>query len=404
MVEELPKSVKGAELVTGIVGTIDIGSTLAKIIEFKTEEANTETIRKRIHEFIEACKTTYMADWLRYAQKDFDDVKSEQKILWQAYLKETVTKTRNQLMQSVLGLGATASMLGLETKIYNSVTGLDVLTDGLYGIPQQIALEKARRYWNRTLSPNYPNEKDLLLLWKNAKETTDNVKKYYQEIHGLKEDYVDDIVEMRKYQLGYPSLNILNSLYQLNRIGKTTLKEYMKANYGYSEKMCEDVLDLIDYTPSPFEILRLSDLIPIDVAWAEQQLRENGLAPAERAIYQKAISQRPLRDEITRMASTLYELYQYGAMSDKEFLSFLDSFNITDKEKEAKLKVAKLLREKYVRLLKRDARIYLYRKGVYLEEELKEKLIQIGFSLDVVNSIVELEAAKMGKEYFIEEE
>jgi len=292
----------------------------------------------------------------------------------------------------------TAQAIALESRYYQLFQGHDLWVKALVGYPSDIAAEKIRRYWNKQTGYEYPSEKDLLLLWKLGLETREKVEDYYREIEALPAETAKNIVEMRKWQVGWPSLRDMNVLLQLQKIDKSDVINYMRYNYGFSTTMAENMLDLLDYTPSPSEILRLSDLIPLDMNWVEEQLKENGLAKTERDIYIKAIRKRPLRDEATRMSTVLIELYQYGAINDSEFKKCLSQLELTTEEINAKLILAKVLRQKYITLLKRDAKIYLYRKGVYDEETLREKLTYIGIDLAVANAIVELEAAKKGVE------
>jgi hypothetical protein len=54
------------------------------------------------------------------------------------------------------------------------------------------------------------------------------------------------------------------------------------------------------------------------------------------------------------------------------------------------------MRAKYVLKLRRDAKIYLYRRGVLTENQLYDELRKLGIADEVANAITENEAAKKG--------
>ena len=377
--------INAANLILDIITGFKDVQEFNRAVEVLNEElVNIETKRLKFWSDMAKLKPEHV--WSKFIEK------------WSDTWQPVYEAWNQQISQGRAGNQLTSQAWAQIARVRMMAYGYDVFLKSLIGIPSDIAATQSERFWNKITGYEYPSEKDLLLLWKLGKESQDTLLNFYREVGALSEERARNIVQLRKWQVGYPNLTAMIALEQLGKVEHQDVIDYMRHNYGYSQDMAEKVYDLVDYTPSPFEIMRLSDLIPLDPSWVEKQLKENAMGQTEREIYLKAISQRPLRQEADRMASTLMTLYQYGCIGDTEFKNCLSQLNQSAREIEAKLLVAKLLRAKYVMLLKRDAKIYLYRKGIYDETTLRNKLTALGISLDVANAIVELEAAKMGVE------
>jgi hypothetical protein len=392
------EGIRVESFVVSVLDQINAGNLILNIITGAKDIDAFKQALSTLDNELSKISLDYSAFWNKFAKMETEQAWSTFFSKWQNIWLPAFEAWNQQISEARAGNTLTSQAWAQIARIRMLGYGYDAFIKALIGIPSDIAVTKAERYWNKLIGYEYPPEKDLILLWKLGKEKAETVINYYRENLALNEERAKNITELRKWQVGYPSLPLMIALEQLNKIEHTTVIDYMKNNYGYDTTMAENVYNLVDYTPSPFEIMRLSDLIPLDNTWVEQQLKENGMTKDVRDIYLKAIAQRPLRQEAERMAATLMTLYQYGCINDSEFKDCLSKLNQNTKEIDAKLLVAKLLREKYVTLLKRDAKIYLYRRGVYSESTLRDKLVSLGISLDVANAIVELEAAKQGIE------
>jgi hypothetical protein len=86
-----------------------------------------------------------------------------------------------------------------------------------------------------------------------------------------------------------------------------------------------------------------------------------------------------------------------GTIIDSEFERLLDVYAVSIYEKEAKRTAAKLLLDKNIKKMLRDAEIYLYRTGYYTSpDQLFTALVRIGIRVEVANAITRLEAARKG--------
>jgi hypothetical protein len=393
------KTVTGSQLISGLVGTVDIGSMIQKVIEIQREIDNTEALLKSINAFVESLPTGVFRTWQDIASKDFDFTKDSVRDLLITNLKMNAGLTRDQLMQSALGYGASASMIGFKNKLLATFYDVGTLTDMLIGIPQTIAYRRAERYWNKQLAPEYPNDRDLFMLYRlGIRVKADYINKL-REIDGISAKDAENIAEMREWQIGQPNLRDAFLWYKMGYKSLTWFKELAKKGFGFKEEDIVALMDTLDYNPSIGELLRLSDLIPLDPKWVESNLDELGVPEEDKQVYKDAIQKRVIRDEVNKAWSIILDNYAWGLHNETEIRSLLKDWKFSDTEINLRVQIGELTKLKLRVKLLRDAQVYLYRNGVIDEGELMVRLVNIGLSKDIANAIVRYEAAKKGIDF-----
>jgi hypothetical protein len=396
------KTVTGSQLVTGIIGTVDLGSMIAKVVEVQREIDNTNLLLIATNSFIESLPTGIFRTWIDTASKDFEFTKDSVRDLLISALKMNAGLTRDQLMQSALGYGASASMIGFKNKLLATFYDVGTLTDMLVGIPQTIAYKRSERYWNKQLAPEYPNDKDLFMLYRlGLRAKTDYINKL-REIDGITSKDAENITEMRDWQIGQPSLRDAFLWYSKGYKSLAWFKNLCKKGFGFKEEDITALMDTLDYNPSISEMLRLSDLIPLDSTWIESNLDELGVPSEDKKVYKDAIEKRVIRDEVNKAWSIILDNYAWGLHSETEIRDLLKDWKFSETEIDLRVEIGELTKLKLRVKLLRDAQVYLYRNNVLDEGDLMIRLVNIGLSKDIANAIVRYEAAKKGIDFEIE--
>jgi hypothetical protein len=258
------------------------------------------------------------------------------------------------------------------------------------------AKTKAVRYWNKELSPEYPSERDSFMLYRLGKWSKTDFINYLREEQGLKPSDAENITEIREWQTGKPSLRDAYLMVKKGYVSKQYFIDLATKGFGFTQKDANMLYDHFSYDFSPSELLRLSDLIPLDSNWVDRKLDANGLDSTDKAIFKAALEKRLVRDEINKIWSLLLDAYQWGLFTEKDIKDLLQNWKFSKTEIDLRLQTGELVKLKLRVKLLRDAEIYLYRQGVITETKLLTNLMDIGITKDIANAIVRYEAAKKG--------
>jgi hypothetical protein len=396
MVKLPTREIATGELVSGLVGTVDIGNLISQAINLNLDISRSQEILTRIANYVTNSLPSLLTDARNRASETNTQLISEAKTLLPSNLKFIVDNIRNQSAQSAAGFTMTATMLAQETKFYTALNQVDLLSTVLFDIPALIAKTKAVRYWNKELAPEYPSEKDSFMLYRLGKWSKTDFINYLREDQGIKSSDAENITDMREFQIGKPSLRDAYLMVQKGYKNKQYFIDIATKGFGFTKDDAETLYDHLSYDFSPSELLRLSDLIPLESSWIDKKLNANGLDSTDKAIFKAAIEKRTVRDEINKAWSLILDAYQWGLFTEADLTELLENWNFSQTEIDLRLQTGELLKLKLRVKLLRDAEVYLYRQGVITEEELLTRLVNIGIAKDIANAIMRYEAAKKG--------
>ena len=403
MVKLPTREVATGELVSGIVGTVDIGNLISQAINLKTDMDRSQEILDRISKYVTDTLPSLLTNARDRASEANTQLLSEAKTFLPSYLRFIVNNIRNQSAQAAAGFTMSATMLAEETKLYTALNQVDLLSTVLFDIPALIAKTKAVRYWNKELAPEYPSERDGFMLYRLGKWSKTDFINYLREDQGIKSTDAENITDMREFQIGKPSLRDAYLMVQKGYKNKQYFLDIAIKGFGFTKEDAETLYDHFSYDFSPSELLRLSDLIPLESSWIDKKLTANGLDSTDRAIFKAAIEKRTVRDEINKAWSLLLDAYQWGLFTQADLTELLENWNFSQTEIGLRLQTGELLKLKLRVKLLRDAEVYLYRQGVITETDLLTRLVNIGIAKDIANAIVRYEACKKGIDWEIPE-
>ena len=445
------KETSATQLLTGVLGTIDIGATVAEVAKLQMDLEHAKKERENLSRIADILKTEAYNYWFNRATLSPEKLVSDAKSWLESALTAIRTFTWDELMYSAGGFRVSANMVGMQAKFNQMLFTPDVAYDIIAGIPQQKATEKAERYWNKLYAPNLPSERDMFMLYRVGKKSKEDFINRLREVDGLTVSDAENIAELREWQTGVPSLSEAYFLYRIGYRSLDWFKKVAKYGYGFSDDLISDLvryydwrtgqpslrdaylwysmgyknfewfkglatkgfgfresdvsalIDVLDYNPSISEMLRLSDLVPLPSEKVDEWLDELGVPVEDKEIYKSALEKRVVRDEINKAWNIILENAIWGLHTDKEVSDLLEKWNFGKQEIKTRLDIIQLGKLKLRVKLLRDAEIYLYRQGKITENDLLTKLVNLGISKDIANAIVRLEAAKKGVEWEIPE-
>jgi hypothetical protein len=401
MVKLPAKEIATGELVSGIVGTVDIGNLIGQAINLNVDISRSQEILTRITNYVTDSLPYLLTDAKNRASEANTQLISEAKTLLPSNLKFIVDNIRDQSAQSASGFTMTATMLAQETKLYTALNQVDLLSSVLFDIPALIAKTKAVRYWNKELAPEYPSERDSFMLYRLGKWSKNDFVNFLREDQGIKSSDAETIADMREFQTGKPSLRDAYLMVQKGYVNKQFFIDIATKGFGFTETDANTLYNHFSYDFSPSELLRLSDLIPLESSWIDKKLNANGMDSTDKAIFKAAIEKRVIRDEINKAWSLILDAYQWGLFTETDLTGLLEDWNFSETEIGLRLQTGELLKLKLRVKLLRDAEVYLYRQGVETETDLLTNLVNIGIAKDIANAIVRYEAAKKGIDWEI---
>jgi len=401
MVKLPTREVATGELVSGIVGTVDIGSIIERAINLQQDISRSGEIRDRILNYVNNILPSLSSDARSRATKNGQELLADAQMFLPSYLSFITKNLFNQAAQSASGFSMSATMLAEETKVYTALNQVDLLSTVLLDIPALIAKTKAVRYWNKELAPDYPSERDAFMLYRLGKWSRNYFVDYLREDLGIKSSDAETITDMREFQIGKPSLRDAYLMVQKGYKDKQYFLDIAIKGFGFTKADADALYNHFSYDFSPSELLRLSDLIPLESSWIEKKLSANGLDNTDKAVFKAALEKRTVRDEINKAWSLFLDAYQWGLFTQTDLTDLLSKWNFSQTEIDLRLQTGELLKLKLRVKLLRDAEVYLYRHGVITETEFLTRLVNIGISKDIANAIVRNEAAKKGLDWEI---
>ena len=201
-----------------------------------------------------------------------------------------------------------------------------------------------------------------------------------------------------------PSEQDIAQMYYEGKIGKEEAYRLMRF-HGKSDKFTQLLFDIWDFTPSFYIIERFFKYYPPPDDLLEEFMNKNRMVnPKHRQFYKNYFKWMLIRDEYEKIESAIKDLYVNGYISEEDFEEILKEVIKTDEEREATKEYADLVREKNLMKYFVNKNIYLYRHGIIDEMELLQRLKDLGVTSDFAEAIVELEAARKGKEWYPPEE
>lgn len=386
MTKTFSKDTSGTELVTGILGTIDYGQILTKVVEITKEQENTQDILNQIKALVEAQDGGYTKIIKDLLQHDFEEILPKVLEYYRMHLRNIASFTRNQVMLSVLGYQGSAAMAGLYNKLYASFTGVSFLHDALYGSILEFLSDNAARYWRKTLAPNPPTTEEALRLLRHGKISLQEWVKLKREESGVTEDYAYKIFDTL-YRI--PDEYTLYKMYKRGIITFDQYINYMKC-LGYKEDMIDYLYDSMAYVPSFYDLTRLADYVPLDTLYISEVLKKNGVPEADIPRLTTYLQRRPLREETRSVLGRLLFEYSMGRITKEYMLSQFDTLGILPAEKSLYEYWADLQYRDNLMDLQIDIIQEKVKKGYYTtQEDIKNDLVALGLVEEYANLLAE---------------
>jgi len=398
-VNEMSEDVSKGQLFTSILNSAHIASIVTNAVNLQLDIDRAQGIKNT---FLANLRTDvreenkYVTD---LAKKPFQDAIDVFSANLGSDLKYITDELFNQAVQSATGYGLTARMMGERTKIYSLLNIVDTENSVLFSAPERILLNKAQRYYNKLIAPNFPGERDAFILAKNNFWSNNDFVELLQEMNGLSKADAEKILQIRLNQVGVPDLRTGWNMVAKGLITKATWLSIAKWGYGFSESMANALYKYYDYDFSAMELFRFSDLMPVPETWLDKKLEAIGLNEEDKTVMKNLFTARTLKDEVAQMWHIMAENYSWGLHTEEELKTFLTQNNVPEIQANAKIKIANMLKDKVVLKLMRDAEIYLYRKSISSEDELYANLLALNIDTTVSNAITRNEASKKGIEW-----
>jgi len=380
------KETTGAELISGIVGTVDIGALLTKAIEIQKEQEETQKILDQIKNYISSQDGGYTRILRDYIKSDFGSVKDKILSDLQAGLRTSASLLRDQIMLGRLGYGGISAMAGLYTRLDATFRGLSTYADALFGIPQEFLINNARRYWSKELAPNPPNTREALGLVRWGYMSRSEWVKLKMEEDGVPDNYADKIFDTL-----YRTVDewMAFRAYKRKIIDYGQYVDFMK-RLGYKEDEIDIICEAQHYVPSFYDLTRLADYVPLDTLYITEVLKANGVKDEDIPRLTTYLQKRPLREETRSVLGRLMWEYSNGRITLEQFTAELDKLNVLPAEKELYLYWASLQYRDNLMDLQISIIEQKVRKGYYeTQEAIKNDLVLLGLAEEYANLLAE---------------
>jgi hypothetical protein len=398
-----PRPVSTTQLGVDILDSVNIANTVGQVATLADDISRSQEVINRVLTYVNTQLSSFEAKARERAWKSTPELKQEALTYFPSLFSFVTNNLRNQTIQAAGGYRITSTMLGQETKIYSMLNQLDLLAYIMFDLPDRVAKIKAERYYNTLFSPDLPSDRDAFFLYRNGYWSKSQVVSRKREIDGLTPTDADRLTELEEWQIGKPSLRDAYLMYCKGLVNRDYFFNIAQKGMGWSFQDATKLFDHLSYDPSISELLRLTDLIPLDAKWISKKLDALGLNLEDKMVFWDAIDKRQVRDEINKAWSLLLDCYQWGLFTETSLRSLLDNWKFSKTEVDLRIQTGELLKTKLRVKLLRDAEIYLYRKAVIDEPTLLNRLTTIGIGVDIANAIVRNEAAKKGIDWTIEE-
>jgi hypothetical protein len=389
------------KLLMGIVGSVDVANTIGQSITLSDDINRSVTVQNRINEYVSKTLLSLAQSAGNFGGLGTTALMKQALADLPSRLEFIMANLRLQTIQSAGGYRITSMLLGQETKIYSALNQIDLLTSVLFDVPAAIAKRKAIRFWSAGIADNFLAERDLYTFAQNGLANWETLIDRYRQEDGLNLENAKNLVTIRQNQIGKPSLADAWYFVQKGLKPKKFFDDLATLGASWSKDDAKALYEFYFYDPSPSEILRLSDFVPLDSEWIERKLTGAGMNPEDKFIYKAALEKRVLRDEINKAWGLFLDCYQWGLFGATELNNFLVTGKFTTTEITWRTNTADMLKLKLRVKLMRDAEIYLYRKSVLSENQLLTRLQNLNIMYDIANAIVRNEAAKRGIDWEI---
>lgn len=180
----------------------------------------------------------------------------------------------------------------------------------------------------------------------------------------------------------------LFQLYTRGYITREQLKSELAYVTGYSDNYIEGLIDIFEYNPSLFELIRMADYVELSEDFIRKSLKILGVKEPYYSIIFSMIKRRPIREEIRANVNFLVYAYQNGYIS-KDFLSLaLDNLGLQSMEKQLIMMLAD--NKRTFELIERKIKILRtsFIKGFISEATLISELEKLRLDREFINIIV----------------
>jgi len=181
----------------------------------------------------------------------------------------------------------------------------------------------------------------------------------------------------------------LFGLYTRGYITREQLRSELAYVTGYPDVYVDGLIDIFEYNPSLFDLLRMADFVELSDEFIRKSLKVLGIKEPYFSILFTLIKKRPLRDEIRQNTSLLIRAYSKGYITREMLIKALDGLGVLSMEKQLLLTYAENLRTQEMI----EERIYILRtafqKGLISEETLRKELEKLGLQVEWINLIIE---------------
>lgn len=181
----------------------------------------------------------------------------------------------------------------------------------------------------------------------------------------------------------------LFGLYTRGYITREQLKSELAYVTGFSDVYIDGLIDIFEYNPSLFDLLRMADFVELSDDFIDRSLKVLGIKKPYLDVIKTLIKRRPIREEIRANVNFLIYLYQNGYIS-KEFLEkALDGLKLQSSEKELILMLAD--NKRTYELIERKIKILRtsFIKGFINEATLVSELEKLKLDKEFINIIVQ---------------
>ena len=293
-------------------------------------------------------------------------------------------------------LGVSASIVGQRINVIAQKSHLNFWTKALFEMPESYAQLKLTKYYNKLYAPEEPNDRDMYMLWVNGLKTKAEYIAKFQEDLGWTQTDAQNIVDMRNWQYGVPSLKDAWTLVQRGIWLKEDWLKLATLGMGFTKADATAMYQLFSYVPSIGDVMSLSSLIPLDPIWVNAAFDRTGMSASDKQVFLDGINKSMILKEIRQMWSQIIGFYAYSGFTKQDLTNLLVLWKFPQAEIDIKIAIAELVKQKTVNQLMRDADIYLYRQATIDEITLYDRLIAMGLSDEMANAITRNEACKKG--------
>jgi hypothetical protein len=180
----------------------------------------------------------------------------------------------------------------------------------------------------------------------------------------------------------------LFGLYTRGYITREQLRNELAYVTGYPDNYIDGLIDIFEYNPSLFDLLRMADYVELTDEFIRKSLTILGVKEPYFSILFTLIKKRPLREEIRTNVSQLITAYSKGYISRTFLIMALDNLGLQPKEKELMLMYADNKRTYEII----EERIYIlrtaYQKGLIDKSTLDRELTKLGLDREWINLII----------------